>query len=317
MITIPRDLLPGRSVVGVQRVDTDSDGSQEWVAFYRFDQVAERGPVAALIYDVVYDPDVQLPIVYPYRLRTPNQTYLAQTEPRVLTLDLMTEIGRPSTKELAFQTAFELVFFQLARQATALPSDDPPLYRCVGFFRSDEGVSFDVETNQVTVTSRTGYERSQLVTKHVYLPTGDGYFVAGTGDTVQPVDSYIAFPRGIPNDILDTPYPEKIVLAFYSTLGQAQPDTSPSQYLTTLAALEFASDTLRFGSVYSPDQLVSAVVKEISYYPTQEDSQSTLVTIRAVFHAQVDGQDVSSPLMEVTWTMSRIEGRWKMDRPQP
>lgn len=315
MISFTKDVLPGKTVLDVQRADTDSDGQSEWVVFYRFDQVSDRGPVAALIYDVVRDPSSQLPIVYPYRLRTPDQNYLALGQPKVALVDVVPEVGGVIRKELVFTTTHELTFFRLNHDPASQLTDDPPLYRCIGFFRSDGGVSFDPSKGlTVTVTSQAGYERSQLVTRYYYKPEADGYFITGTTSLVQPFASAIDFPEGIPSDILDTPYPEKIILAFYKTLGREDAKPKATDYLSDQATQEFEAGRLRYGSPYLKDQIKYAVVKELGYYPTQEDSKSTIVAVKVVFYPKSGER---SPLIEVRWTLIRVQNRWKMDYPQP
>jgi hypothetical protein len=54
-------------------------------------------------------------------------------------------------------------------------------------------------------------------------------------------------------------------------------------------------------------------VKELSYFPTQDDSQATTVMVKAVF-TTISGQD--SAVADVRWTVIRQENRWKMDFPQ-
>jgi len=312
MINVKTELLRDKTVVNVQRADTDSDGQAEWVVFYRFDQVGGQGPVAALIYDMVEDPASQLPIVYPYKLRTPNENYLAQVQPELNLVDLLPETGGIARKELLFKTGKELIFFRLNRDVPNQPSDDPPMYRCIGFFRSEGGVSFDPGTLEVAVTSLSGYERSQLVTRHFYRPEADGYFITGTTTLVSPYASAIDFPHGIPSDILDTPYPEKIVLAFYKHVGQD--NSKLAEYLTPQAAKELQEGKLNFGSPWPLDQVKFAVVQELGYYPTQDSSQSTVVTVKGFFRSK---SEEKSPLASVRWTMVRVQNRWKMDFPQP
>lgn len=315
VIAISRDVLHGKNILGVQRLDTDSDGVDEWLTFYRFDQVNDRGPVAALIYDVVFDPAIQLPVVYPYKLRAPYENYLAQDKPEVTLVDLVPEPGGVPRKELVFctKTKTDLAFFRLTRDPGPPPTDNPPLYRCIGFFRSPDGVHFDENTLEVSVTSRTGYERSDLVRKHFYRPEADGYFITGTNTLVSPFAAIIDFPAGIPTDILDTPYAEKIVLAFYRTFGKTDPQPKHVDYLSTQAAAEFQEGKLKYGSPFPLNEIKWAVVKELSYYPTQDDTQSTIVTVKVQFRST---SDELSSLTEVRWTMIRVAGRWKMDYPQ-
>lgn len=315
-INISADVLSDKSVVAVQRVDTDSDGKLEWLVFYRFDQVGQVGPVAALIYDVASAPG-QLPVVFPYKLRTPNQTYLAQGVPKVDMVEVLPETGGTPRKELVLSTPMELAFFRVNGNAVGWPSDDPPLYHCIGFFRSDGGVNFDPNSLQVTVTSRGGYERSQLVTRYYYKPelTSDveGYYVTGTTTLISPFGSEVAFSGGIPSDVLDTPYPEKIVLAFYKTFGSTDAKPTILDYLTAQAATDFMGGKLNYGSPFPLSQIKYATVKELSYYPTQEDTPATQVNVKVVFATA----DKKSSLIEVHWRLIRDQNRWKMDITQP
>ncbi len=313
-ISLPDDVLRDRSVVDVLRTDTDSDSREEWVVFYRFDQVNDTGPVTALIYDVVVDLDSDLPIVYPYKLRIPQENYLAQVQPEVVLIDLISEpAGVAARKELLFRTSGELAFFRVEPSLTNQPADNPPLYRCVGFFRSPDGVSYNEGNHEVTVTSRAPYERSQLVTRRFYRPGASGYFAANSTDLLPPTGSMVDFPSGIPEDILDTPYPEKIVLAFYQTFGKAGADPVIIEYLTAQAADEFMKGKLWYGSPFALDQLKLAVVKELRYYATEDASQAAVVVVQVVFH---NASGEQSPLIEVRWTLVRVDNQWKMDFPQ-
>ena len=316
-VNIGADVLSDKSVVAVQRVDTDSDGKLEWLVFYRFDQVGQQGPVAAMVYDVAAAPG-QLPVVFPYKLRTPNQTYLAQGVPKVDMVEVLPETGGTPRKELVFSTPMELAFFCVNGSGVNWPSDDPPLYRCIGFFRSDGGVVFDPNSLQVTVTSRAGYERSQLVTRYYYkaelTPDVEGYFITGTTTLVSPSGSQVDFAGGIPSDVLDTPYPEKTVLAFYRTLGNADAKPTILDYLTAQAATDLLGGKLKLGSPFPLDQIKFATVKELSYYPTQEDTSATQVNVKVVFTSAANKK---SPLTEVHWRLIRDQNRWKMDITQP
>ena len=315
VIRLPEDVLPGRTVLDVQRVDTDTDTQNEWVVFYRFDQVEESGPVAALIYDVVEDPASNLPIVYPYKLRTPQESYLAQVKPDVELVDIVNEpSGITPRREVLFKTDNEAVFFRVDPSLVNKPGDNPALYRCVGFFRSRDGVYYKADTHEVVVTSREAYERSQLVTKYFYRPEADGYFITGTTTLVAPFGSAVDFPGEIPADILDTPYPEKIVLAFYNTFVKSGAKPTILEYLSQAAAAEFMAGKLKYGSPYPLGELKSAVVKELSYYATEDASQSAVVVVQVLFHRS-NGE--KSSLIEVRWNLIRVQGQWKMDYPQP
>jgi len=314
LFNFEEDLQLGKEILAVRQVDTDSDKELEWVVFYRFDKVGDGGPVAALIYDVVRDTESQLPIIYPYKLRTPDQSYLAGTEPSLSLHDIIAESTGARRSELVFSTGQELAIFRLTRDPAVFAEDNPPLYRCIGFFRDDE-VALDTTGFTVTVTSKAGFERSQLVTRTYYQPATsdqfDGYFVASTTSLAAPKESKVDFSDGkIPDGILDTPYPEKIVLAFYQTLGQTSPPMDILYYLTEQAAVEFKQGTFKFGSPFPTDQIQAVIVKELSYYPTQDTDKAAVVRARVVFHPK-SGQP--SSLREADWrVVLDKDNRWKI-----
>ena len=312
-VSLADDVLLGMDVVDVQRLDADSDGELEWLVFYRFDQVGAQGPVAALVYDVLPRPSGQLPLLWPYKLRTPHENYLAQRVPDVSLVDIVSDPDDLVRKEIVLTTSEEAAFFRMSLDPASRLADVPPLYYCIGFFRSAGGVSFNPETLEVTVSSRAGFERSQLITKHFYQPEADGYFASGTTTLHAPIGSKIDFAEGIPPTILDTPYPEKIVLAFYQTLGKDNADPKATDYLTAQAARELNAGALSYGSPFPGGQLKYAVVKELGYYPTQEDSTATTVTVKVVFRSV---SEQSSSLVDVQWTLTRVQNQWKMDFPQ-
>jgi len=316
VLNFKEDLRLGKDVLAVQQVDTDSDKEPEWVVFYRFDQVGEGGPVAALIYDVVRETASQLPMVYPYKLRTPDQSYLAEGVPALSLHNILPESTGTPRNELVFSTDHELAVFRLTRDPEVFATDTSPLYRCIGFFRNDE-VAFDAKTFEVTVTSHAGFERSQLVTRSYYRPEVstllDGYFVTTTTRLPTPYESKVDFPEGnIPTAVLDTPYPEKIVLAFYQTLGLANPPTDILYYLASPAANEFKEGKLKYGSPFPTDQVARAIVTELSYFPTQDTDTVAHVRVNVIYHSR-SGQQ-SNPI-ETHWRLVRTENRWKMDYP--
>ena len=312
MVSFRSDMNLGKEILAVRREDTDSDGADEWLVFYRFDQVGTGGPVAAIIYDAAVDTALQLPVLYPFKLRIPDQSYLATEVPGVTLVNILTEGSGKALNELVFSTEHELAIFRLSRDPAMPPTDNPPLYRCVGFFRSDR-VSFDPVSFQVVVTSFAGFERSQLVTKRYYKPdnsaSADGYFVAGTTALLSPYDYEVDFREPVNEKILDTPFPEKILLAFYQSLGQADAKPPAADYLSTQAAGEFRAGRLRFGSPFGQEQIKRATVKRISYFPTQESDTTARVIAEVVFTSRAGQQ--SNPI-EVTWDLQRVENHWKL-----
>jgi hypothetical protein len=312
MVSFRTDMDLGKEILGVQREDTDSDGADEWIVFYRFDQVGTGGPVAAIVYDAAMDTALQLPVLYPFKLRTPDQNYLAEVVPDVTLVNILTEGSSKARNELVFSTEREVAIFRLSRDPAIPPTDNPPLYRCVGFFRSDR-VTFDPTSLQVVVTSFAGFERSQLVTKRYFKPdnsiNADGYFAAGTTTLLNPYDYEVDFREPVTEKVLDTPYPEKILLAFYKSLGQSDAKPTATEYLSSQAAGEFKAGRLRTGSPFGVDQVRRATVKRISYFPTQDTDTTARVIAEVVFASRAGQQ--SNPV-EVTWVLQRTDNRWRL-----
>ncbi len=312
MVSLRTDIDLGKEVLDVYREDTDSDGADEWIVFYRFDQVGTGGPVAAIIYDAALEQASQLPVLYPFKLRTPDQNYLSEVVPEVTMVNILTEGNSIARDELVFSTDREVAIFRISRDPAIPPTDNPPLYRCIGFFRSDR-VSFDPVTFQVIVTSYSGFERSQLVTKRYYKPenppNADGYFLTGTTTLPTPYEYEVDFREPLTTAVLETPYPEKIVLAFYKSLGQGSIQPAAAEYLTAAAATEFKAGRLRVGSPFALEQIRKAAVKRLSYFPTQDTDTSARIIAEIVSTSRAGQQ--SSPI-EVTWILQRVDNRWKL-----
>ncbi len=140
-----------------------------------------------------------------------------------------------------------------------------------------------------------------------YHPELSSWFV------FEPYDPYgISFR--IASDILDTPNPEHIVLAFYQTLGQANPAMDVRDYLSSRAAEAFNQGTLKYGSLLPTDQLKAAIVKDISHDANQDTDTVAHVAVWVVFHPKLGPP--SNP-MEISWRLVVVQNQWKMDWPGP
>jgi hypothetical protein len=71
---IPPNLQDNLDVADVERIDTDGDGFNEWVVFYRFDLQDGRSPVQAVVYD---NDRGSPPVIFPYALRPHDRDYLS------------------------------------------------------------------------------------------------------------------------------------------------------------------------------------------------------------------------------------------------
>ena len=227
------DAFPAQFLVrSIKRQDTDGDFQKEWIVFYQFDLTYGRGPWAGAIYD--FDRG-NPPIIFPYQLVPPNRNYLSEGVIRSELRDIVTvnealplpelfvygEVS--STEESGGTITTDLNIFRQVPNSFAweLPRDEPRRYQVIGSFRGDGGIFFDPNTKLVTVLNREGYDRSELAVQSVYALNGKWGTYMDLDDPQQlsaPISSEVTFAYGMPPDVLDTPYPEKLVVGFYSML---------------------------------------------------------------------------------------------------
>ena len=337
-------LLPEQyRVQEVDYEDTDGDGEKEWVVFYQFDLADGRSPYAGVVYD--YDRG-DPPVLFPYRLLPPDRDYLSEAVVR-LELEDIVEVGETNpvpelmvygevqaTKESGGTLATDLTIFRHVPNSFEweFPRDEPRRYQVIGAFRGDGGITFDPQEKTVTVLNRAGYDRSQLAVETVYrLDEARGTYMSQT-DPQQlsaPVSSRVVFAFGMPSDILDTPYPEKIVLGFYEVQGQKlarqRPMIDPKEFLTGQALIEYERGNLAyfgFGDVAGKVEGVKVV--RLSYAPDVEEFNPSItvlgreprfLTVAVEFELQAEGATVSSG--PIQWVTTLVNGKWKMDHRAP
>jgi hypothetical protein len=324
-------VLPDRyKVQDVENVDTDGDGQKEWVVLYRFDLTDGRSPYAGAIYD--YDRG-DPPVLFPYRLVPPDRDYLSDS---AISLQLNDLVKLGETKPVpevfitgtAGTTKTDLTIFRHVPNSLPweFPRDEPRRYQVIGSFRGDGGVKYDAASKTVTVLNRGGYDRSQLAVQAVYsLDEARGTFMSAA-DPKQlgaPASSQVVFTFGMPSDILDTPYPEKLVLGFYQTLAQKQSSTiKPEDFLTGQALIEYSrGNLLYFGFPDVSGDVTQVKVTQLSYAPQTEafdasvtvlGQQPRLLTVSVSFESQVGASAAQTP-RPIQWVTTVVNGKWKID----
>jgi len=350
---------PKYVVTSVYNEDTDGDGQKEWLVFYQFDLTDGRSPYAGVVYDADRgDP----PIIYPYRLLPLDRDYLSEGYRgdggrvwyQLQDIDQPDEQvpgsnATPGVRELfvygsrdGLTTDLTIFRHYANTEAHAFPSDSPPRYRPIGTFRGDGGVVFDPVSRVVTVTHRV-YERSQLAVESAYAyNVALGRYTSQGDDRrmPEPVSKRVIFAFGMPADILDSPYPEKLLLGFYTVLGQPSGTPSPDLFLRNEALIMFGQrrwDYFGFpcslnGSDWS---LISNLqVTELSYAPQAEAydpyaatpcpipcvrprQDATTALARVTFDAWINGQFYRTRA-PVQFELSQVAGAWRIDRnPNP
>jgi hypothetical protein len=324
-------ILPDRyKVQEVENVDTDGDGEKEWVVLYRFDLTDGRSPYAGAIYD--YDRG-DPPVLFPYRLVPPDRDYLSDSTIS-LKLDDLVKLGETKPVPEVFitgpagTTSTDMTIFRHVPNSLPweFPRDEPRRYQVIGSFRGDGGVKYDATNKTVTVLNRGGYDRSQLAVQAVYnLDEARGTFMSAA-DPKQlgaPASSEVVFAFGMPPDVLETPYPEKLVLGFYKALAQKQSSKiKPEDFLTGQALIEYSrGNLLYFGFPDVSGDVTQVKVTQLSYAPQTEafDASVTvfgkeprLLTVSIGFESKVGASTAQTP-RPIEWVTTLVNGKWKID----
>lgn len=333
---IPPHLQESLEVVSVERQDTDGDEFNEWVVLYAFDLQTGNNPIKAAIYDTDRG---NPPVIFPYQLRPPDRDYVSENSRNVdlSFAQIVEEINGPNDQnleEILISDSNNLSIFEFKENSELWqpPSDSPPRYQVIGHFRGDGGVNFDAESKRVTVIDRNGFERSQLSIRSIYALNGDTYYdttnmITLTEQLAAPVISTIDFYKSPPQDILNTSFPEKIVLAFYAASCSGTDQTlcrnqdliewDPANFLTGDAAAEYTNR--RWGYFGLPAATVQSMsVSVLRYFPVRETEtseaqvtgpqpQRNVVVIEFVANKQ--------PFIEtISYEMALVQGEWKILR---
>jgi len=209
-------------------LDTNRDGKLEWVVLYRFDLSDEDALCNSPIAGVVYQPNERKPpCIIPYELYPqgdPDRYYLCEHECSVVMEDVLSGL-----------TGLELLVRdqrddQMVRLSIFYWKQDKEEYQARGHFFGNRII---VALDTVTVDQRLP-GRAQLVMQCTYLPRENKnktyYEEGGQGILVQPDRCELIFCQGEPQDVALSPYPEKIVLAFYNHYTDG--DEGVSKYFT-------------------------------------------------------------------------------------
>ena len=304
----------GSTVSEIKRIDADGDGDEEWFVSYQYDLVGARNPVSCVVYDVEGS---TLPIVYPYLLRTPDGDYLGEDLVFVSQEDVLND-GIPSRQALEMIiTDGKTMSIFAVRDVDPRPAGSwteyPNPYECMGFFKATLGVSRVADA--VSVRDRAGNERSQFALKRVYKPSQGSYFYPDTTTLLPPAEASIEFAFGMPTDVPNTPYPEKLVLAYYHQVLTG--DVAP--YLSEHGKQLLAAGRLDYGSPWSKAETARVLVQEISYVPAPDNVASTAAGGSGSENAEVRvkarffGPQGRTRMREIIWQVVKQGTQWKLN----
>lgn len=332
------------NLVNIERLDTDGDAEREWVILYTFDTPSNAAfaPVRCAIYHIARR-EPSLPIIYPYHLQAPGWTYLGEGGDRtqVEMKDVITHYGLDprqvysTTEEVIVQSkdgngqVTRASIFQWRdnvqdkrvdpREVVIQPNlnnEQGQWYECVGLFEGSLRV--DIQPDAVAVWDRLN-DRSQLARVNVYKPSGSpGGYLLDNHELVAPTLSCIDFAFGRPEALSESPYPEKIVIAFLQEFTEGP--LFGSQYLTDQAKRDQQNDSFGYWRPFASDTaLPTLCIKELSYDPDSE----TQVQVQAIEErigqvtANVEtriilSNDQNSTELKAVWQMLKQDNIWKI-----
>jgi hypothetical protein len=177
---------------------------------------------------------------------------------------------------------------------------------------------------RVVVKHREVFERSQLAVRRTYVAQGGTFLRVRSPEELEPfdpVESTLDFIGGIPANVAESPYPEKIVLAYYRAFGNRD---LAYGLLSSRAQSVYGKEDVA-GCDRSAGDLSAIQVDGLAYVPLRENaeqfgaegvdethpreaSQNAQVTVG--FRCQPK-QSSDEPHV-VCWTLVPEAGRWKL-----
>ena len=286
--------------IGTYSLDTNGDGADERMILYSFDQpvagAKQHGnPIAAFVYQ---PDDKKPPNFFVHHLRAPGDDYLCECECTPKMEDVLSGLGG---HELVIHDKCDgervrLTIFQWSQTQWA--------YLPLGHFHSHR---IEVMTDTVTVEERQE-SRAQLAMRQVYYAAGGQTYLLDDQRTLAPPAKYeFVFSHEEPEDVTLSPYPEKIVLAFY----QHYTDTANVSTYFADEAWDGLNqcDTGQCGCTTPRIGVAHVWVTSLEYFEDPTDPNHTTVEVTVVCEYS-DGTPENGAF--IRWRLVRAADRWQI-----
>lgn len=290
------EILPeGTQLLYNSRLDTDQDGQDEWVVFYRFDPIIDdegrsSGPIAVAVYRAEGSPQRDL---HAYPLTPREESYLCECNCTARMDDVLSK-----------SPGAELIISDNCggntTRATIFSWDPAGEYLARGHFR---GQRVTIQKDVTFVDVRMP-DRAQIAVRSTYEASGGTYY---SSDCSTPESQeFILYPKEC-QDVTLSPYPDKIVLAFYHHYCDAQ---NAAIYFTQCGwdQLNGCADErcgcTRGSSEVTHVQVINCQIKDVR-------PNEAVVSVSIVCK---QGQEIIDNVKtEIEWTLVRKDERWKLD----
>lgn len=287
--------------VGAYYLDTNGDNSEEWVILYRFDLPVDRVNHGIPIGAFVYLPDHNKPPnIIAHKLQLPGDDYLCTCTCTLVVDDVLSGL---EGHELVIRDSCDE---QITRLTIFHWDPDIGEYRAKGHFSSDRiKIGRDKITLEEQLPGRA--QLAELVT--CYPREKKTYYQNDTmSSLVQCGEGELTFWNGEPKDACCSPYPEKVVLAFYHDFR----DDMATRYFTDTGwknSGECAAG--QCGCISARSEISRVHVLELH---TQEEPSGPS---QAIVDVTVRCETLSGVLQEsypIRWHLIHKDDRWLMDR---
>jgi hypothetical protein len=305
-VPIPTIMPPDWKYINGQEMETDDDGKQEWIAFYRFDMTCEGDQRGCPISGVVYrQDDERPPNLTPYKLYPPDKSYLCECRCSAEMKNVLT--GIPGD-ELVIR---DKCSGRITRLAIFNWDAGQGKYQPRGHF---VGYCIEIGENEVEVKHRL-QDRAQLMKCETYSPTlNQAYYKPGPqGEPVDAAKSEISFCTGVPEHVTLSPYPEKVVLALYTNYNKE--DDVVAEYFTRKGweALK-GCEPNRCGCTVPRAEVEHVQVTDLKPEGETEGQgeDPDLASVRAdVVCERING--TTDGEVHLRWLLVRYEADWKLE----
>ena len=285
--------------VRAYRLDVNRDDDQEWIVLYRFDLPAETeqggSPIAGVVYQL---DDSNSPVLTPYELHPPGGDYLCECECIAVMENVLS--GLPGSELVVRDRCND----EVSRLTIFYWEPNEERYLSKGHF---SGSRIKVELNNVTVDQRLP-QRAQLALRLVYHPDDNEtyYGLFDQGILVMPEKYELTCYQAEPKDVMRSPYPEKVVLAFYNHYTDGR---QASEYFTEKGweQLEQCA-TGRCGCISARSEIAHVRVTDLQ--PGEDTSSDRATFDLNVICERRDGELEGETF--VRWHLVRQDDRWKL-----
>ncbi len=292
--------------VRTYNLDTNRDGNQEWVILYRFDLPTETGQAGSPIAGVVYQSNSSNSLILtPYELRPQDDDYLCECECTANMEDVLSGLPGPEliVRDRCYDETTRLTIFHWE------PSEDKYLSQGLFF-----GSRIEAELDKVIVDQRL-LHRAQLALRQIYRPRdNETYYYPFNGDVLIVPEKYeLVFYQPEPEDVTQSPYPEKVVLAFYNHYTD---DEQASVYFTENGWEQLRGcGTGQCGCTSTRSEITHVRVTDLQAgegtysKSTDPGTDQTTVDVKVICERRNDTPESTT---YVRWYLVRHDDRWKL-----